>query len=307
MTVRLACAVAAALVAAVTAAGCTSSSPSAANATRHGVAGPVVIGSANFAEDEVLAVIYAQALRGAGVKVATKLDIGPREEYYPMIKSGEISVMPEYNGALLGTSVDSSSKAKTSKDVDAALHEYLPASLEVLDPALDTTDADTVTVTQATAEKYNLHTIADLAPYAKNQFYAGPSSFNVRPYGIPGLNATYGLAFKFKQMDESGPETIAALLHGTVLAADVFSTSPEIATDHLKVLADPKHDFAAQNVIPLVYKKAATPTIVKTLNEVDAKLTTAELMQMDEAVSAEGAEYDAVATAFLKRAGIPAG
>ena len=48
----------------------------------------------------------------------------------------------------------------------------------------------------------------------------------------------------------------------------MFTTTPQIVTDKLVALADPKFNFAAQNVIPLVYKKAATPTITSTLNAI---------------------------------------
>ena len=54
----------------------------------------------------------------------------------------------------------------------------------------------------------------------------------------------------------------------------MFTTTPQIITDKLVSLADPKFNFAAQNVIPLVYKPALTPTISSTLNAVSAKLTT---------------------------------
>ena len=55
--------------------------------------GTVVVGSANFPEDELLAQIYADALQSAGVKVSTKLNIGAREVYYPELTKGAISVI----------------------------------------------------------------------------------------------------------------------------------------------------------------------------------------------------------------------
>ena len=103
----------------------------------------------------------------------------------------------------------------------------------------------------------------------------GPPEFKTRSDGIAGLKANYGLTFKsFDPLDESGPITLAALTSGKVQAADVFTTTPQIVTDKLVSLADPKFNFAAQNVIPLVYKPALTPTITCTLNAVSAKLTT---------------------------------
>ena len=68
--------------------------------------GSVVIGSANFPENEVLAEVYALALQAKGVKVTTKLNIGAREVYYPQVEKGAISIIPEYNGTLLSVEVD---------------------------------------------------------------------------------------------------------------------------------------------------------------------------------------------------------
>jgi osmoprotectant transport system substrate-binding protein len=76
-------------------------------------AGTVVVGSANFPEDELLAEIYTQALQANGIKATPKFNVGSREIYYPQIRSGAITIIPEYNGSLLGDSVDPSSTAKT--------------------------------------------------------------------------------------------------------------------------------------------------------------------------------------------------
>jgi osmoprotectant transport system substrate-binding protein len=69
-------------------------------------------------------------------------------------------------------------------------------------------------------------------------------------------------------------------------------------------LADPKSLFAAQNVIPLVYKPAVNSTIISTLNAISAKLTTQALLQMDVAVIAQHANYSTVAAGFLQAEGL---
>jgi osmoprotectant transport system substrate-binding protein len=264
----------------------------------------VVVGSANFPENELLATVYAQALQAKGVKVSTKLNIGAREVYYPQVEKGTISIIPEYNGTLLTVEVDKTSTAKTTADVDAALAAKLPSTLQVLNPA-PAQDSDSITVTQATANKYHLKSIADLKPYAANMVLGAPPEFQTRSDGIAGLKATYGLTFKsFDPLDESGPLTLAALQSGKVQAADVFTTTPQIVTDKLVSLADPKFNFAAQNVIPLVYKPAMNATIINTLNAVDAKLTTDALLQMDNAVITDHASYSTVAAGFLQAEGL---
>jgi osmoprotectant transport system substrate-binding protein len=270
-----------------------------------GSSGSVVVGSAAFPESELLAEVYVLALQAKGVKATAKLNIGEREVYYPEIVKGAITIFPEYNGALLSGEVDSKSTAKTTAAVDAALAAKLPSSIEVLNPA-SAQDSDSITVTAATAAKYHLKTIADLAPYAKDWVLGAPPEFKTRPDGIAGLKANYGLTFKsFDPLgDESGPITLAALTSGRVQAADVFTTTPQIIADKLVSLADPKGNFAAQNVIPLVYKPALNATIIATLNAISAKLTTSALLQMDTAVITDKDNYSTVAAAFLKSAGL---
>jgi len=269
-----------------------------------GSSGTVVIGSANFPENEVLAEVYALALQAKGVKVTTKLNIGAREVYYPQVASGAISIIPEYNGTLLTVEVDPKSTAKTTEQVDAALAAKLPPALTVLNPA-PAQDSDSITVTAATAVKYHLKSIADLKPYASSMVLGAPPEFKTRSDGIAGLKANYGLTFKgFDGLDTSGPLTLKALTSGKVQAADVFTTTPQIVTDKLVTLADPKFNFAAQNVIPLVNKAALTPTISSTLNAVDAKLTTAALVQMVNAAVTDKQNYSTVAAGFLQAIGM---
>ena len=278
-----------------------SSNPLAAGASK----GTVVIGSANFPEDEVLAEIYSLALQAKGIKVTDKFNIGAREIYYPQIAKGSITIIPEYNGALLTTSVDKTSTAATTAEVDAALTSGLPSSLEILNPST-AQDSDSVTVTQAFAKAHHLVSIADLKSIAPTMVFGSAAEFETRSDGIPGLKKNYGVVFKsFDALgDESGPITLAALMDNKVQAADVFTTTPQIATDHLVALTDPLNNFAAQNVIPLVYKKGVNPTIIATLNEISAKLTTSGLIALNQAVGPDKESYQQAATNWLNTVGI---
>jgi osmoprotectant transport system substrate-binding protein len=294
-----------ALTAALALAACSSSTTSSNPLGSKSAKGTVVVGSANFPEDELLAEIYALALQAKGVKVTDKFNIGAREVYYPEIAKGAITIIPEYNGALLTTSVDTSSTAATTDQVDAALNAKLPSTLEILTPST-AQDKDSVTVTQAFATKHHLTSIAQLGPLAASMVIGGPPEFKTRTDGLVGLAKNYGLHFKsFVPLDESGPITLAALKDGKVQAADVFTTTPQIITNHLVALADPKFNFAAQNVVPLVYKKGVNPLIISTLNAISAKLTTAGLLAMDKAIILDHASYSAVAMGWLTAEGLP--
>jgi osmoprotectant transport system substrate-binding protein len=266
--------------------------------------GTVVVGSANFPEDVLLAEIYAQALESKGVKVTRKFNIGAREVYYPQIVSGAITVFPEYNGALLSTSVDKTSTAVTTDEVNADLKAKLPSSLEILNSS-SAQDKDSVTVTSATASKYHLKAISDLSPVASKLVIGGPPEFKTRADGIVGLKKVYGLTFKqFQPLDEAGPVSVAALKSGKVAATDIFTTDPSILINKFVVLQDPKNLFAAQNVTPLVYKKGVNSTITSALNAISAKLTTENLLEMDKLIGVNKEDYATVAKNWLSQNGL---
>jgi len=178
----------------------------------------------------------------------------------------------------------------TETDPDAvygALQKALPPTLTVLNKS-SAEDKDAVVVTKDTATKYNATSIADLAANCGQLVFGGPPEFKTRPDGIPGLQKTYNCTFKdYKALDAGGPLTVAALKNGDVQAADIFSTDASIVANNFVVLQDPKNNFAAQNVVPLINKSKVNDTITQTLNAISAKLTTEELTNLNAEASSD--------------------
>jgi len=263
----------------------------------------ITVGSANFPENALLANIYAEALKAKGVKVATKLNIGSREAYLPGLKDGSIDLIPEYSGNLLRY-FDKTATAVTSTDVLAALQKAVPASLTVLDQAT-AEDKDAIVVTKATADKDGLKTIADLAAKAGKLTLGGPPEFKTRADGVPGLKKNYGVTFgSYRTLDVGGPLTVGALKNGQIDAADLFSTDSSIVTNNFVVLDDPKFNFAAQNVLPLINKGKASDKVKGALNAVSAKLDTKTLTDLVTKVVADKQDPAAVAKAWLSSVGL---
>ena len=266
----------------------------------------ITVGSANFAESELLAEIYSQALEAKGVQVKRQFNIGARELYLKALNDGSIDLLPEYNGALLSALAKGGAPEGVSKpeDVLAALKKVLPAGTEVLDQSA-AEDKDTLTVTQATATKYNLKTIADLKPVAgKLSIGAGPE-WQERYQGLKGLKSLYGVVFKtFKPLDAGGPLTVNALLKGQIDVGNIFSTDSSISTNKLVVLDDPRNLYLAENVLPLIRTQANNPTVSGALNAVSAKLTTENLTTYLAKVQVDKQDTKVVAKAFLTDNGL---
>lgn len=250
----------------------------------------IKVGSADFPESNIIAEIYAQALEANGFEISRQFGIGSRETYIPAVQDHSIDLIPEYTGNLLQY-FDKENEVTDPQAVLLALYDKIPGDLSILTPS-PANDQDTVAVTSETAQRWNLKTIGDLAKYSPEVKFGGPSEFISRAEGLPGLKAKYGLdvpqANFVSISDGGGPATVRALVDGTVTAADIFSTSPAIPQNNLVVLEDPKNNFLAANVVPLVASQKMSNQLKSVLNAVSAKLTTEALIEMNTATSGNG-------------------
>jgi len=299
----------AAVAAAFTLAACGSDDDSGSDPLSSGGGGDkdtIVIGSANFPESELLMQMYAQTLEAAGVEVETKPNIGAREIYMKAFESGDIDLLPEYNGALLSyLSPDGVPEGTTSpEDVYAALQDVLPEGSETL-PQSAAEDKDTLTVTQETADEYGLSTIEDLQPVADQLVVGAGPEWRERYQGLVGLKELYDVEFKeFKPLDAGGPLTVAALKDGTIDVGNVFSTDSAISTNGWVVLGDPKNLYTSQNIVPLIQSDAVTPEVTDALNALSEALTTENLTAALAKVQVDKQDPVTVAGDFLKENGL---
>jgi osmoprotectant transport system substrate-binding protein len=270
-----------AAVAAITLSACGGDPMSTANNNSQAAPGDsIIVGSADFPESQLIAKIYAEALKTKGIEVTEKPSIGSREVTIPALKDGSIDLMPEYGGALLQY-LDPETKAVSSEDVATELATKIPSGLTLL-TASEAEDKDVLAVKKETAEKYNLKTISDLEPVAKELVLGGPPEWKTRVNGVAGLKSVYNLEFKeFSALDAGGPLTLNALLSGQVQVADLFSTDPALSENNLVALEDSKNLFLSENIVPVINEKKSSSTVQDTLNKVSAALTTEDLIKMN--------------------------
>ncbi|HEY5456367.1 MAG TPA: glycine betaine ABC transporter substrate-binding protein [Acidothermaceae bacterium] len=202
----------------------------------------------------------------------------------------------------LGLSGCSSSKKTASTPSSSAP----PATTAAASSAAPAPSSAAASAPAASSSAAPAPSSAASGPTIASQLILGaPPEFQTRVDGIAGLAKNYGVTFKsFKPLDEAGPVTIAALKNGQVDAADIFSTDPSIAANNFVVLADPKSNFAAQNILPLVNKAKATDGVKSTLNAISAKLTTSGVTALLVQVITNKQDPDAVAKSWLTSQGL---
>jgi len=163
-------------------------------------------------------------------------------------------------------------------------------------------------VTGATASRYRLHTISDLARAAPGLVFGGPPECPERPDCLPGLRRTYGLRFRaFAALDAGGPLTRQALEAGDIGAALLFTTDPAIRARHLVELADNRDLQSAENVIPVLRRATVGrygPGLLAALDTVSVRLSTDALMGLDAQVELNGRSPRTVARTWLREQGL---
>jgi osmoprotectant transport system substrate-binding protein len=297
---RLALALAATAVTALTLAGCASSDPLESNGGDTGEAGgssTIVIGSQAYYSNEIIAEIYAQALEAEGFTVERDFNIGQRDAYMPAIEDGSIDLFPEYTGNLLQY-FEPDTTATTPDDVYAALQDALPDGLTVLEQS-SATDQDSYNVTAAFAEENGVASIADLAGI-DGLVLGGAPELEERPYGPKGLEEVYGVTVSFQGTADT---TVEELVAGNIQVANVYSADPRIETEDLVTLEDPEGLFLASNVVPLVNADVAEE-IADVINAVSAALTPEGLVAMNVQSTEEQLSAEDIAAEWLADNGL---
>ncbi|NIK55827.1 osmoprotectant transport system substrate-binding protein [Kribbella shirazensis] len=261
----------------------------------------ITVGSADFSESQLLAEIYGQALAAKGIEVKKKPNIGNRETYMAAIKDGSVDLLPEYTGAALHYFKKDSTETEEQATYDA-LKSSLPSGLEVLEKS-PAADEDTIVVTKATADKYNLKSLADLKPVAKDMAAGGSSEFKVRDAGLKGLKEKYGVEFgkEYKTLDAGGPLSLKALLDNQIQVSNFFTTQALIKDNNLVMLEDPENILPPNNVVPLIRTDHKSDDVVSVLNAVSAKLTTEGLTELVKRIDVGKESADVVAKDWLSK------
>jgi osmoprotectant transport system substrate-binding protein len=125
--------------------------------------GEVTVGAVAFAENQIVAELYAQTLEDAGYTVDRQTTLESREALQPAIEGGDVDIAPEYLGSLL-LFLDPEAAASGDPDENRSLLEPLLADAgQTLLESSDANDTNAFVVTQETADQYGLAQTSDLA------------------------------------------------------------------------------------------------------------------------------------------------
>ncbi len=291
-----------------------------------GAGGPlprVVVGSKDFTESIVLAELYAQALEAQGHPVERRFGLGATAVADAALQRGEIDVYPEYTGtalvAVLGKDIPKvgggadgaraigvDPMALLDGEVEREVRSgYRKRHARVL-ASTPFSNGNAIAVTKATAKRYELETLSDLAAVSGKLRFGSIPGFDTRADGLKLLKKTYGLRFGKVQTLENGIK-YKALLDGKVDAVYGFETDGQIARNDLVVLRDDKAAWPPYHAAPIVAERFAErsgASFAPTLDAVTRLLDAKTMRRLNAAVDSDKREPAEVAREFLTKHGL---
>ena len=265
----------------------------------------LTVGGVAFAENQIVAEMYAQVLENAGYTVERQTGLESREVLQPAIEAGDIDIAPEYLSSLLLFLDPDAAASGDPDEARSALEPLLSERGQTLLESAEANDTNAFVVTGETAGANDLASVSDLAPVAGDLTLGGPPECPERPFCIPGLQEVYGIEFgEFVPLDVGGPLTVEALQGGDIDVGLLFSTSSVIGANGWVVLEDDQQLQNAENITPVVRTEVLDDEIEELVNAVSATLTTENITELNGRVEIDGEDPADVANAHLVEAGL---
>ena len=221
----------------------------------------------------------------------------------PAMVKGEFDFYPEYTGTGWNNVL------KMQGLYSEALFDQLVAGYKELGMSwvgmLGFNNTYGIAVRTEIADQYNLKTLSDLAAVAPQLVFGANYDFFERLDGFDALCQAYGLKFKNTVDMEMGLK-YDAIRQKEIDVVNAFTTDGQLSSSNVTVLADDKGFYPSYMCGFVVRDEvlAAHPELLDVFKKVEHILTDEKMAAMNYQVEVEGQDPAAVATNFLKEAGL---
>jgi osmoprotectant transport system substrate-binding protein len=266
----------------------------------------VTLGTKDFTEAFIVGELYTQALEFKGINVNLRKDIGSTEVIDKELQSGAIDGYPEYLGVGLTVAAGQDDAGSTAEETYDLAKEFYASRGQAISEQTSFENVDAIATTQYFAQRRGLATIGDLKELSGFSLGARPE-FKARQQGLAGMRAAYGLDnVKFKEVPIG--EQYRALDRNQIDAANVFTTDGQLGSGSYKVLEDDKRVFGFQHVALVIdedkLEQLGGRKFMRIIDDVNGRLTTSAMIQMNRDVEVDGQDPAVVADRFLRTAGL---
>jgi osmoprotectant transport system substrate-binding protein len=269
----------------------------------------LTLGTKDFTEAFIVGELYRQALRSKSINVKLRKDIGPTEVIDKELQSGAIDAYPEYLGVAVTVAAGRDDAGSTAEETYALAKEFYAGRGQAISEQTAFENVDAIATTQYFAQRRGLATVGDLRTLPRFTLGARPE-FEQRRQGLAGMRDVYGLDnVEFKEIPIG--EQYRALDRNEIDAANVFTTDGQLASGSYKVLEDTERVFGFQNVALVIdedkLEELGGSKFMRIIDDVNERLTTSAMIQMNRDVELDGQDPAIVAERFLRTAGLLGG
>ncbi|UCF68640.1 MAG: ABC transporter permease subunit [Acidobacteriota bacterium] len=278
---------------------CTSSARAAASE-------PIVVGSKNFAENRLLAELFARLIEArTRLSVERRLNLAGTQVCFEALRTGAIDLYPEYTGTGLVTLLGEAPRGGATETLNFVRREFLDRfDLWWLSP-LGFENAYELAVPTELAEREGLRTISDLTRIS-GQLRAGLGyEFIERADGLAGLRETYGLAIRDVLALQQALKYQAAAAR-EIDCLDVYTTDGRMLVHELTVLEDDRDFFPPYQAAPLLRGETLRrhPELGAVLSLLADAIDEDTMRQANLRVQEQGEPIERVAQQMLERLGL---
>jgi osmoprotectant transport system substrate-binding protein len=266
----------------------------------------LTIGTKDFTEAFLVGELYRQALLAKGIKVRLRKDIGPTEVIDKELQSGRIDAYPEYLGVAVTVAAGQEDAGGSADETYKLAKQFYAGRGQAISEPTAFENVDAIATTQFFAQRRGLATVSDLRELPSFTLGARPE-FEQRQQGLAGMRDVYGLDnVEFKEIPLG--EQYRALDRNEIEAANVFTTDGQLGSGSYKVLEDSDRLFGFQHVALVIdeekLEELGDRKFMEIINDVNGRLTTSAMIQMNRDVEVDGQDEAIVAERFLRSAGL---
>jgi osmoprotectant transport system substrate-binding protein len=266
----------------------------------------LTLGTKDFTEAFIVGELYRQVLEFNGINVTLRRDIGPTEVIDKELQSGAIDGYAEYLGIAVTVAAGQEDAGATAEETYDLAREFYAGRGQALSEQTSFENVDAIATTQFFAQKRGLATIGDLQELSGFTLGARPE-FESRQQGLAGMRDTYGLDnVEFREIPIG--EQYRALDRNEIDAANVFTTDGQLASGSYKLLEDDERVFGFQHVALVIdedkLEELGGRKFMRVINDLNGRLTTSAMIQMNRDVEVDGQDPAVVAERFLRTAGL---
>ena len=270
--------------------------------------GNVTISGQSFDEAALVASMYQLLLEDAGYTVEQKL-VKSRDQYLGELTKGNVDIAPEYTGGIVDllNTLENGADAKpiTTPDAQESITAAQPLleknNITLLNPS-EATDTNAFFVTKKYSEANGVTKLSDLQ--GKSVVLAGAPDCEGRTDCEGGLTKEYGIdVTKVIPTGFGGAATYKSVLDNESQLGLTATTDGSLESQGLVLLEDDKKIQPAQNLVPAINSDwlADHQDVQDVLNGLMAKLTTADLAELNNRVSVDREKAADVAKDYLTK------